>query len=912
MNLNMQTVRSYLGQAAQTAKELSSQAAVAAKDLSSQVVGAKCLREYTVQGLTGSAGPGSLWKIFAARSRKEGTSHPLASVWILDKRAVTEASRGSARVAEAFLQLCRKDAANLAKLKHPNVVRLLEPFEETRSQLLMVTEAVTASVADVLQLRKASSAGSSGAGSLQLSELEIKHGFLQVADGLHFLHTQANQIHRGISPEAICITAAGAWKLAGFGFAMLSDFGNTSPAEAAFDYGDSSASLAAQSLKPGLAYTAPELVKGAQQSSGSLYSAADVFSLGLVMYEVIGEKQLLNVGQSVYDYTSKIASFHQLDLSAVPYELQTLLGPMLSVAPPARPSAISITGSQYFQGDVMLRALRFMDTMIQRDTMQKAAFLNDLTTFWHKFDDRVLRLKVLPHLLEEVRSEQLQQLVLPLVVHMLGKQDKQDFADSSAPALMPIFQAAKGETLLLLVHSTPTLLQSMPRPYVTSMMVPLLVKAADQDDPRCQDEMLKQLPLVAEQTEYSTVKGELLPRMHSLCLKTTSASVRLNSLTCMARLAARLDEDEAGKMLQTAAKVSAVDHTAPTVMCVLGLGDAIARQYGLAMAAQQVLPLLCPLLVQPTLSGPQFSQAMTMVKQILGQVESKRAGQTEMPGRAALPGATSSAPSSNPGTPKGGLPSWDTPAIPPQAPKLRPSAPQTHSALNATQSSWQNSNPMAAPSLQTSSGSNMMPSTRPSDPFAGLPAPQAAPSYQDVGKDRSSDALFSSLSIGTASTSISRPKPPHPHPGEQLANVMSNPSMDNLFLDPTWQDPDVSMAEGSSQGLPAFATPANMARPSSTVQDSGADDPFSQLSLSRGTSGSAIPSVRLSKVHKEGRPGSSQGGLWQQQTAAKMIAPISVGSSVSKHTEYAQTFGSTSVNNLGINSKTVSHQHSLI
>ena len=75
MNLNMQTVRSYLGQAAQTAKELSSHAAVAAKDLSSQVVGAKCLREYTVQGLTGSAGPSCMWKIFAARSRKEGMIH---------------------------------------------------------------------------------------------------------------------------------------------------------------------------------------------------------------------------------------------------------------------------------------------------------------------------------------------------------------------------------------------------------------------------------------------------------------------------------------------------------------------------------------------------------------------------------------------------------------------------------------------------------------------------------------------------------------------------------------------------------------------------------------------------------------------------------------------------------------------
>jgi len=70
---------------------------------------------------------------------------------------------------------------------------------------------------------------------------------------------------------------------------------------------------------------------------------------GIVMYEVIGDKKLLDVGQSIYDYRSKIAAFQQVDLSAVPYELQTLLGPMLSVTPAARPSAISITGSKYFQ-----------------------------------------------------------------------------------------------------------------------------------------------------------------------------------------------------------------------------------------------------------------------------------------------------------------------------------------------------------------------------------------------------------------------------------------------------------------------------------------------------------------------------------------------------------------------------------
>lgn len=46
------------------------------------------------------------------------------------------------------------------------------------------------------------------------------------------------------------------------------------------------------------------------------------------------------------------------------------------------------------QGDMLLRALRFLDTMIQRDSLQKAAFLKDLASFFPQFDDRVLRYKV--------------------------------------------------------------------------------------------------------------------------------------------------------------------------------------------------------------------------------------------------------------------------------------------------------------------------------------------------------------------------------------------------------------------------------------------------------------------------------------------------------------------------------------
>lgn len=631
------------------------------------------------------------------------------------------------------------------------------------------------------------------------------------------------------------------------------------------------------------------------------------------MYEVIGDKKLLDVGQSIYDYRSKIAAFQQVDLSAVSYELQTLLGPMLSVTPAARPSAISITGSQYFQGDVMLRALRFMDSMIQRDIMQKAAFLNDLTTFWHKFDDRVLRLKVLPHLLEEVRSEQLQQLVLPLVIHILGKQDKQDFADTSAPALMPIFQSAKGDTLLLLVRSTPTLMNTMPRSYVTSIMVPLLVRAAEQGDPSCQDEMLKQLPSVAEQTEYSTLKSELLPRMHTLCLKTTSASVRVNSLTCMGRIVARLDEDEAGKMLQTAGKVCAVDHTAPTVMCVLALGDAISKQYGLAMAAKEVLPLLTPLLVLPALSGPQFSQAMGMVKSILGQIESKRAGELEV-AHSVPPSALNTArPPTNSSGLTGGMTSWDTPAMPFQ-PALGTRPPASTPRPNpqpASQPSWQSSKPIAAVRDAPSSAG-------PSDPFAGLPAAQAAkPRHEGGANDLLSVSLFDGLSSGPASTSYQRPKPQAPHPGDQLANVMSNDRIDALFMDPSWTDPDLGgPGRGMGMGQGGPSRPAQPSPPS--MQSSAAADPFSQLSLSRGSSGATAsnrPAAVPSSSTVIGTQGSGVGLQWKNQTATKgLIPPITVGSSQGPMSGGLQRPGSMAMNrpSSNQNQQSIQHQQSLI
>jgi hypothetical protein len=62
----------------------------------------------------------------------------------------------------------------------------------------------------------------------------------------------------------------------------------------------------------------------------------------------------------------------------------------------ARPPAAAFAGCQYFQSDVLLRALKFLDTMLQREAAQKAAFLQDLPSLCAQFDSRVLRYLVRP------------------------------------------------------------------------------------------------------------------------------------------------------------------------------------------------------------------------------------------------------------------------------------------------------------------------------------------------------------------------------------------------------------------------------------------------------------------------------------------------------------------------------------
>ncbi|KAF2290604.1 hypothetical protein GH714_014672 [Hevea brasiliensis] len=77
--------------------------------------------------------------------------------------------------------------------------------------------------------------------------------------------------------------------------------------------------------------------------------------------------------------------------SSIPQELVPDLQRMISANESFRPTAIDFTGSPFFRNDTRLRALRFLDHMLERDNTQKSEFLKALSDMWKDFDSRVLR-----------------------------------------------------------------------------------------------------------------------------------------------------------------------------------------------------------------------------------------------------------------------------------------------------------------------------------------------------------------------------------------------------------------------------------------------------------------------------------------------------------------------------------------
>ncbi|KAK4285019.1 hypothetical protein QN277_001770 [Acacia crassicarpa] len=620
MSLNMKTLTQAL---AKTAAVIEKKVQTTVQE----VTGPKALQDYELLDQIASAGPGLAWRLYSARPKEPSRQqqYPLVCVWVLDKRVLSEVRMraGLTKAAEdSFLDLIRADAGKLVRLRHPGVVHVVQALDESKNAMAMVTEPLFASVANTLgNLENVANVPKELRG-MDMGLLEVKHGLLQVAESLDFLHNHAHLIHRAISPENILITSSGAWKLGGFGFAVSAaqasgDLTNLQ----AFHYAEYDVEDSILPLQPSLNYTAPELVKSTVSSAGW---ASDIFSFGCVAYHLIARKPLFDCNNNVKMYMNTLTYLSSDTFSSIPPELVPDLQRMLSSNESSRPTAMAFTGSPFFRNDTRLRALRFLDHMLERDNMQKTEFLKALSDMWKDFDSRVLRYKVLPPLCAELRNVVMQPMILPMVLTIAESQDKSDFEITTLPALVPVLSSAAGETLLLLVKHAELLINKTSQEHLVSHVLPMVVRAFDEKDARVQEEVLKKSISLAKQLDTQLVKQVVLPRVHGLALKTTVAAVRVNALLCLGEMVSQLDKPAVLDILQTIQRCTAVDRSPPTLMCTLGVANAIYKRYGVEFVAEHVLPLVIPLLTTQQLNVQQFAKYMLFVKDMLRMIEEKR------------------------------------------------------------------------------------------------------------------------------------------------------------------------------------------------------------------------------------------------------------------------------------------------
>ncbi len=204
---------------------------------------------WRVIGKLGQGGMGTVYKVV----RDDGTYAKTAALKVVHVGLDTD----------VVLDRFRQERQILAQLEHPNIARLIDGGETASKLPYLVLEYVEGlSLTQYSQQQKLT----------QRRRLEL---FLGVCSAVAYAHRNLI-VHRDLKPSNILVTSDGEVKLLDFGIAKLLDV-NADRTQTGF-----------QALTPN--YASPEQVSG-----GVISTASDVYSLGIVLYELLTGRRPYNV-----------------------------------------------------------------------------------------------------------------------------------------------------------------------------------------------------------------------------------------------------------------------------------------------------------------------------------------------------------------------------------------------------------------------------------------------------------------------------------------------------------------------------------------------------------------------------------------------------------------------------------------
>ncbi|KAH8288917.1 hypothetical protein KR054_012045 [Drosophila jambulina] len=576
--------------------------------LSGVLPGNNVTREYEVLEQVCTAGVGLMWKVY--NGYKKSTKQEV-SVFVFEKKSLERWSKDDR---ETMLETLRRGVQQLTKIRHPHVLTVQHPLEESRDSLAFATEPVFASLANVV--------GDNVRSEKKLYDVEIRHGLLQLFDGLQFLHQDAKIVHRNISAETIVINKNRSWKLFGFDFCIANQPATDGTPNWPFREYTTSLHVLAQ---PSLEYTAPEVALNSLNTPDS-----DLFSLGVLIFTIYSGKPLKMFGSDYSGFRRYANDLNQRKyppMNAVPGELTESLKALLHPSASLRPKLHELKQIAYFQ-DVGVKTLSYLDSLYQWDNLQKSKFYKGLPQIIPTLPHRVNLHSILPYLVKEFVNSPMIPFVLPNVLLIAEMSSQREYCDHILPHLKPIFKLTDPiQILLIFMQKMDLLLKLTPAEEVKQSVLPLLYRSLECDMPQIQDLCLAVLPTFSTLIDYNAMKNSVLPRIKKLCLQSSNVSVKVNCLISIGKLLENLDKwlvlDEILPFLQQ------IQSREPAIiMGIIGIYKIAMTNTKLGITkdvmAHKCIPYLVPLSVENGLTIAQFNTIIGLIKEMMGRVEQEQ------------------------------------------------------------------------------------------------------------------------------------------------------------------------------------------------------------------------------------------------------------------------------------------------
>ncbi|KAI9617540.1 hypothetical protein H4Q26_012838 [Puccinia striiformis f. sp. tritici PST-130] len=507
-----------------------------------------------------------------------------------------------------------KVVSSLSRLRHPCILEVVEPLEETRTSMVFATEPITGCLKEGLEQSDRRSSLNNPTRNqsqinLELDEVETQKGLLQIGKGLQFLHESAKLVHCNLTPEAIIINAKVSRRLEDFCFGLSTYLKQPDGQDTKWVFPEYDHRLP-DSVQRNFDYLAPEYCLDEHLSTSN-----DMYSLGCILHSIhtrSGPPFLNHHSLDRIRKNSDNLGVLRAAWSRVPDDVQEVLTQLVTRTPSTRLMASGFLNSRYFSSNLLVSTLAFLD----RDTFNSKQNEEHV-----QFMKKLVKQKILPSLIEECRKHVLLPFLLPNIFYIAQQMESEEFRSELLPHLTRLFAIKDPPQNILILLDNLSVFQTKATPQVfREEVMPLIYFALEsQDLPALQEKALKAIPALCETLEYTHVKQVLFPKVTMVFSKTTLLSVKVNTLICFHSMVKILDKYTlTEKLVPLLARIKTKE---PAVMiATLAVHEEMGKKVELTAIATLILPQLWAMSIGPLLKMDQFNRFMNSIEQLSNRV----------------------------------------------------------------------------------------------------------------------------------------------------------------------------------------------------------------------------------------------------------------------------------------------------